>query len=244
MTAIRTTLNPPSEQQLQRYVVVVQHFNDEMEQALLESLVALENELKFNLLRGGDPGQKRDGELPLSTRTGSLLQSATHELDKPPFSGVFGIAEGPASAYAAALLDQGETTIKPVNANHLWIPIADNAYPRRKIPMSPSEAYELLDSKGKPRLRVFKSKRGNTVAFLADADHGTFKRNSFGRNGDTTQRRKGDAKGKLLFVLKDEVTVKGTDALPTAYENQQGFIEQRIFQGLERAVTPDSGGVA
>ncbi len=216
MAVIRLNLTPSSEQRLTQLVESPARLAAELRQALVEVLVGLENYVKVELLRGGNraPGSRRDGQLPLAVRSGSLLGSISHELSGP-LSGSYGSTEGPASAYARALLDAGETVIRPVNANHLWQPIADNLTRSGQARMSPSEAFEQLGPKGGRLLQIFRSARGNLVAVL--------------------RKVKGRA-GKLLFLLREQSIVKGTDALRVAYDRREGFTVERIQRGVTNAL--------
>ena len=225
MAVIRITLTPPSTAELERMVQAPQVFVGNVEHALQRSLVSLENELKINLLRGGAEGAKRNGQTPLAVRSGALLQAITHEL-QGPFTGVYGAAQGPASAYARTILGDGSTTITPKKAKHLWIPAGENAFPKRRQPMTPSEAFEKKGPKGGTLLSIFRSKNGNLVAFLRDPKGGTF----------TKGKNKGRQRGKLMFVLKDEVTIEGTDALAVAYENRASHIDGLFNRALEMAI--------
>ncbi len=151
-------------------------------------------------------------------RSGALRQDLTHQ-QADPFSGHVGTTARTA-AYARTILGPDTTTITPKSAKHLWLPIADNLNPSGLARMTPREAMGLTTPSGRRRLQVFKSKAGNLVAFLPDADDAgktqRFKRKTKGKSG---VRAKGDLKGKLLFVLKDQVVIQGTDALA------QGAIE-------------------
>ncbi|MEM9414999.1 MAG: hypothetical protein AAGA29_05905 [Planctomycetota bacterium] len=225
MAVIRLLLTPPSTAELERMIHAPQVFVGNVEHALTRSLVSLENELKVNLLRGGNPGEKRNGKLPLAARSTALLQAIHHELDGP-FSGTYGAAQGPASAYARTILDAGVTTITPKNAKHLWIPVGENLTKSGQMRMSPREAFEQKGPRGGTMLSIFKSKRGNLVAFLRDPKGGTY----------TKGKNKGRQRGKLLFVLKDEVQVEGTDALNVAYLNREGHIDGLFDQALQLAI--------
>ena len=178
--------------------------------------------LQDRYLRGGSRGVKRDGKAPLGVRSGRLLQSVGSAV-----TGVWevsvGAIHGGVPVYAKVLL-LGEThTIRPTRAKHLWIPVGRHS-------MSPRAAMEKVSETGKRLLRIFKSKKNNLVAFLPDARGGTYKR---GKN-------KGRLRGKLLFVLKDEVEVKGTDALPRAVEDRSERNQQLIQDASNRALGGDT----
>lgn len=233
MPVIRLTFTDASERRLQELAASPVRAVEELGQAVKEILVGLEGHLKLHLLTGGTHGEKRDGRLPLASRSGAagLLGAVTHEQDGP-LSGMYGTADGPTSAYAQTILGEGETTIVPVNAAHLWIPIADNLTRNGQTRMSPREAFEQKGPRGGRLLSIFKSRNGNLVAFLRDA---TGKSRTIKRG-----KNKGRQRGKLLFVLKDQVTVKGTGALVVAWSEREGWNVQR----LERAVAAAVGGGA
>lgn len=198
-------------------------------------LVETENHLKINYLSGRYTGAKRGGQPPLALRSGMLRQAATHKRDEP-FSGFVGFAKGPASRYAAVVAGNGTWIIKPKKATYLWIPIADNLSKSGQTRMTPREAMAIVDAKGKRLLQIFKSKKGNIVAFLPN-----FQQDDEGvatRTGDKFQRgdRKGRTKGKLLFVLKKSVTVVGTDALGRAAEDKRPRFKEIIQKKILGAV--------
>ncbi len=158
------------------------------------------------------PGKRTNGQTPVNVRSSSLRRSIMSHLDQP-LSGFVGSRQGEASAYAATILGDETTVIRPKTAGHLWIPIADNLTSSGQTKRSPREAMSITNAKGKRALRIFKSKAGNLVAFLPTG--GRFKRATKGG------RKKGDVKGELLFVLKKQVTVKGTGALAEGVEEKR-----------------------
>jgi hypothetical protein len=190
--------------------------------ALRQGLGEAQAWLQTRYLTGGDWRSSRAGNAPLAVRSGMLRAKATHELDQP-LSGTFGIGEG--VPYARMLLDQGETTVRPKNAKHLWVPIADNLDASGIMRMSPREAMAQRGPRGGKLLSIFESRSGNLVAFLRTG--GTYKRTT--KNG----RQKGDVKGKLLFVLLNQVTVKGTDALARTAQD----LTPRFTTLLEQSLT-------
>lgn len=141
-------------------------------------------------------------------RSGALRQDLTHE-QTDTFGGFVGTTAR-TSPYASTILGPDAVTIKPVNAKYLWVPLPGNL---QHLPSSltPREALELKGPTGKRRVSIFTSKAGNLIAFLKDVDDEgntqRFKRNTKGG------RKKGELKGKPIFVLKDQVIVQGTDAL-------------------------------
>ena len=232
MAVISLSLTDASERRLRELAAAPARAIEEIGQAVKEILVGVENELKVNLLRGGDPGQPRDGRLPLASRSGSLLGSINHEQDGP-LSGVYGTTDGPASQYARGLLDDGETTITPTRAKHLWIPIADNLTRSGQTRMSPREAFEQKGPRGGRLLSIFRLDAITTWSRFCARPRAA----AAPSRGAGTEGRQ---RGRLLFVLKDEVTVKGTNALRVAWDNREGFSVQRLEQGLARAI----GGTA
>ena len=199
--------------------------------ALQRTLVAMENHLKADLLSGSySPGRTVGGSTPVGIRSGALRQSVTHQVDRS-LSGWVGTAGGPASAYARVILGDGTTTITPKRAKHLWIPVASNVGPSGQMRMSPREAFEQTGPKGGKLLSIFRSKSGNLVAFLRAG--GKYKR------ATKAGRRRGDLKGRLLFVLKYEVRVKGTDALAQAVRDKRRLLTDNLNAAL-RSATGDS----
>lgn len=192
---------PESQAAILRYGSAPQRVAAALGEGVERVLTAAENQLMLDL--SGPAGAGRGGATPVGLRSGALRAAATHLRDKP-LGGYVGTREGPTQKYARAILGPDATTIKPVNADHLWIPVADNLGPTLQPRMSPTEFFQRGG-------RVFRSKRGNLVAFLADAKGGRYQRGS----------KKGQLRGKLLFVLKDQVTVQGTDALRKAVEKVQ-----------------------
>jgi hypothetical protein len=182
---------------------VEQRLADAIDDGFSQFITEVESSIKVNELTGGE----------VNVRTGSLRQDVTGQVDGP-LSGFVGTARGSTTPYARTILGPDETTIRPVNANHLWVPIADNLNPSGVARYSPKALYETF---GKDRIKIFTSKAGNTVVFVEDQDEAgktqRYKRNSYSKDNKAVVRRKGQAKGKLMFVLKDEVVIQGTDAL-------------------------------
>lgn len=183
---------------------IARHLDGGLTQWLNETVT----DIQVNDFRGG-PGAG-GGQTPIGVRSGQLRQDL-HAGGVEFLAGYIGTT-GVTVAYARATLGDGETTITPKSAKHLWIPIADNLNPSGNARLSPKAAMSLRTSTGKRALRIFTSRRGNLVAFLpgeVDKDGGfRAQKGRYARGA-----KKGQQRGKLLFVLKDEVTVKGTDAL-------------------------------
>lgn|GEM_PF-4264620 len=171
--------------------------------ALTEFLVLVENWVKVQYLTS--QGAAREGGVNL--RTGTLRQAISHELTSA-FEGHVGTTKGPASAYARAMLGPDSTIIRPKNAKYLWVPIADNAPPKKMNPISPTQLMEKKLPNGQRAAVIFRSKAGNLVAFLREG--GNY----------TRGEKKGKQRGKLMFVLKKEVTLKGNDTLRRAFADK------------------------
>jgi hypothetical protein len=182
-----------------------------------------ESYIKANKLSGQD----------VNVRSGALRQDVTHE-QTDAFGGHVGTTARTAP-YARTILGPGPTTIKPVNRKKLWIPIADNLNPSKVARYTPSEVMELKTPSGKRRLQIFTSKAGNLVAFLPDVDaDGNTQRYKRDTKGGA---KKGQAKGKLLFVLKDEVTIQGTDALAQGVRELSTRMRTILNTALQRVGT-------
>lgn len=227
---VRISRDPASRQLIAQRRRRPQQLRQELEAGLRQGLAETETHLIRNHLTGGDWRTPRSGRSPLAVRTGALRQSVTHDIDQPPYSGYIGTREGPASKYARMLLDAGSTTIRPKSANHLWIPIADNLNASGIMRQSPREVMNQVSHTGKRLARFFRSKRDNLVVFLADLGGGTYTR---GKN-------KGRAKGKLMFVLKDSVTIQGTDALATSATQMSGRIGTIIGDRMRAVLTGET----
>ncbi|MEL7087612.1 MAG: hypothetical protein AAGL98_04100 [Planctomycetota bacterium] len=171
-----------------------------MDQVLSES----ESYIKAEQFSGGpSPGGGQVG-----VRTGGLRQDITHERTGP-LSGTVGTTSR-TSDYARAVLGPDATTIRPRNAKKLWVPIADNLNASGVSRFSPRA---LFDAFGRDRIQIFESKKGNTVVFVQDERNEDGSQSRFKRDSKKSGRSKGDLKGRLMFVLKDQVVIQGTDAL-------------------------------
>jgi hypothetical protein len=194
-----------------------------IEGAMGQILRETESYIKANKLSGQD----------VNVRSGALRQDVTHE-QTDAFGGHVGTTARTAP-YARTILGPGPTTIKPVNRKKLWIPIADNLNPSKVARYTPSEVMELKTPSGKRRLQIFTSKAGNLVAFLPDVDaDGNTQRYKRDTKGGA---KKGQAKGKLLFVLKDEVTIQGTDALAQGVRELSTRMRTILNTALQRVGT-------
>lgn len=102
---------------------------------------------------------------------------------------------------------------------------------------------------GGDRVKIFESKKGNTVVFVEDprTDDGgraTYKRTTYQKDGRVS--RKGEAKGKLYFVLKDQVVIHGTDALAQGAQRMMPRGRELLSAAIARAIPggPGSGGTS
>lgn len=224
MIAIKLSLSQQSQQVIQQWKQSPARLARALEEAVERVLVLAENNvMRDELSNTYQAGERRNGQGPLAIRSGALRASITHQKDEP-LSGYVGVAEGPASTYARTVLGDKTTTIKPKNANHLWVPLKDNLTNAGNMRLSPSAAFEKQTESGKTRLQIFESKAGNLVAFLREP--GKFKRGA----------RKGMQRGKLLFVLKDQVEVKGTDGLAKGVAAVAGEAQSIFNQAIESAL--------
>lgn len=186
-------------------------------------LIDIENHLKLRLFTGGvGPG---GGRLPVGSRSpDGLRQDITHERTDR-FGGTVGTTER-TSAYAKPILGPDTTTIRPRDAGHLWVPTPDNLDPSGNMRHTPRDVMSLLSPTGKRRARFFYSKRGKLVVFLPDQRGGTY----------TKGKKKGQMRGDLLFVLKDEVVIHGTDALAKAFEDRRSESERILSNALREGL--------
>lgn len=176
-----------------------------------------ESHLKARYLAGGDTRSKRRGRPPLAVRSRGLQDSTFVDQDTGGGGNVAGdIGAGRARArkYARMQLGKGTTTIRPVSAKYLWIPIADNLTRGGRARMSPRDAMSRTGPTGKRLLQIFRSRRGNLVAVMPDA------------------KKK---RGRLLFALKESVTVEGTDALARSVEDRRPRMRELLRQAIHAA---------
>lgn len=176
-------------------------------------------------LSGGNPAIKRDGKSPLAVRSGALRQSIDGRLTGRWRAEVGAVRR--VAPYAKVLLGGKTWTMTPTRSKWLWIPVADNRAKQGGAKISPRQALEQRGPRGGRLLSIFTSRSGNTVAFLREPG-GVYKR---GKN-------KGRQRGRLLFVLKKSVEVKGTDALAMAVEDKR----PRVTALVQQAVTDTLGG--
>jgi len=220
--AIRLKFDEASQRVLADHAKRPQRVHAALRNSLKQGLSETEAHLQDAYLRGGNWRQPRGGKSPLAVRTGRLVGSTVSDVDQE-WSGYIGSAN---NKYAKVHLGGETWVMTPKNAKHLWIPIADNLGGGGVPRMSPRAAMDVKTSTGKRALRIFKSKSGNMVAFLPDAKGGRYTR---GKN-------KGRQRGQLLFVLKDQVEVKGTDALANAVNDKVVRMAELLQSGLTGAI--------
>lgn len=187
-------------------------------------------DVKMHYLRGGDPGSPRRGKPPLAVRSGALFASYGSKMEPGGLSGRFGAIKGGAGKYAGVQLGDETWTIRPKRAKHLWIPVGENRNKSGGAKVSPREAFAAKGPRGGSRLSIFTSRNGNLVAFLREG--GSYKR---GKN-------KGKMRGKLLFVLKKQVTVEGTGAQAEVSERRRPRLGELLQAGVDAGLRGESFG--
>ncbi|MEO0476692.1 MAG: hypothetical protein AAF085_12100 [Planctomycetota bacterium] len=228
--AVAMGFTPESQAQLDQWDGVDQRLGQELANAFDQFITEVESSVKANELSGQD----------VNVRTGNLRQAVKGEVDGP-LKGFVGTTQGTTTPYAKPILGSGTTTIKPVNAKKLWVPVGKNLNPSGVARFTPRALY---DTFGKNRISIFTSKKGNTVVFLKDpkTEDGRvarFKRNVF--RGDGRVTRKGDLKGQIMFVLKDEVIIVGTDALAKGVLRMIPRGQQLLGDAIDSAITGPGG---
>lgn len=211
----RMGLTHESEQVISRNQNRAQRVLDFLDDAVKRVLIEVENHLIMNKLRGGSVHEKRDGKTPLASRSGTLMQAATHVKDEK-LSGYVGFLKH-VQDYAKVLLGPDIYTIKPKTAKNLWIPIGDNLTGKGVMRMSPSELFDQKGPRGGKLLSLFTSNAGNLIASLRRPAH------------VPGVRHKRD---RLMFVLKKSVTVKGTDGLAEAARDKIEFAREQFHKAL------------
>jgi hypothetical protein len=221
---IRLQPTPESIRVIEEHAARPRNLMRALSSSLRQALAEVETHIKVNYLRGGHHSEKRDGKPPLASRTGSLLQAVTHDMESQ-LSGYVGTAEGVTTPYARAQLGDQDTVIRPKNAKWLWQPIADNLTGKGVARLTPTQAVE-------DGAYFVKSKTNDKIYVMTTAK--------------VPGVRRKDGATKLLFVLHKSVTVKGTNALAKGVEDKRGRIEALLQQGLIRGLTtePTTGGDA
>lgn len=217
MARITLSLTPESTRVIARHRAGAAALRRQLGAALRQGLYEAEAHLKITYLRGGDAKTPRGGQPPLAVRSGALLGDTTHQLDQP-LSGWVGVASGRSTRYARTVLGKGTTTIRPRNAKHLWVPIADNLDAGGRMRLSPTQVMSATNAKGKKAVRFITGASGKTVVALETKVPGV---------------RRQDL--KFMFVLRDQVEVEGTDALATAVSERTDRIEMLLRQAAAAA---------
>lgn len=242
MTTINVSSSPEAQAALAGYRRASRELPRAIRMGLKQGLDVAANHLRLNYLSGQHTAQRRGGVPPLGVRSGQLRGAVESDVESD-LSGYVGVLDGtPAARYARTQLGAETTTITPQRSKHLWIPIADNLNPSGLATTSPRQAMEQRTVGGKRALRIFKSKAGNLVAFLPEgrlASNTETRQQGLVLTGGRFSRgkKKGQAKGKLLFVLKDRVEVKGTDALARAVEDKSQEIADTVTRAIAGAFT-------
>lgn len=240
--AIKIGFTPESERLLAQWDGVDRRLVDELDRAFTRFINETESSIKLNELSGRS-GSGSGGGTPVGLRSGALRQAVTGEEDGP-LSGFVGTTRGSTTPYARAILGPDDTTIKPVNAKKLWVPIADNLNPSGVARFTPRALFDQFGD----RVKIFTSKAGNTVVFVEDprtedGGRATYKKTVYQKDGRVS--RKGEAKGKLYFVLKDQVVIHGTDALARGAARMMPRGQELLADAIRRAMPgPTSGGVS
>ena len=225
---IRAGITPESRAVIAQWQGVEQRIVDAIDAGLTQYLNEVASSLKKNEVGGGLVGM----------RSRNLRNSIVGEQDGP-LSGFVGTTQGTTTPYARAILGPDDTTIKPVDADHLWVPIADNLNPSG-AKYTPKALFDTFGD----RVKIFTSKRGNTVVFVEDEKNEDGSKSRYKQavnRGKNKGRQKGDLKGELMFVLKDEVVIHGTDALAIGAQRMQPRGAEILTQHLRRAIP---GGAA
>lgn len=204
MAVISVGFTPESEALFEQWDRVDTELLTNLDDAFGQFLEEVEGSIISQDFAGG-PG-KGGGQTPIGNRTGALRQSIRAKVDGP-LRGFVGSTRGPASAYARSILGPGKTTIRPRSARKLWVPVAQNLNPSGVARYTPKELFDQFGD----RIRIFTSRRGNTVVFVEDERNEDGSRARYKRAAGA--RVRGDAKGKLYFVLKDQIVIQGTNAL-------------------------------
>lgn len=204
MTQLRIRLAPESGRTIAKTRRRPRALVAALQRRLSQGLEESATHLKVNLL-SGPAGSGSGGDTPVGLRSGQLRQAVTARRDRP-LSGFVGVTRGPASKYAPVILGDRDVTIRPKTAKYLWIPIADNRSKRGGAKISPREARQ------RDRFAIFRSKRGNLVGVLKGS---------------------GGGQGQLLFALKKQVTVHGTDALRIGMQQKQDRVRELLQGAIE-----------
>jgi hypothetical protein len=227
--AISIGFTPESSALLAQWDGTSRRLVDELDRAFVQFVNEAESSIKANEL-SGTPGSKDQ----VGVRSGALRQAVTGEVDKP-LGGFVGTNRGTTTPYARAILGPDKTTITPKRAKHLWVPVAANLTPSGIARYTPRALFDTFGD----RVKIFESKKGNTVVFVEDpktegGGRATYKKTVYQNDGRVS--RQGDAKGKLYFVLKDQVVIEGTDALAKGVQRMMPRGQQLLADAIARAI--------
>lgn len=207
--AYKVGLTPQSEQRIREWRDKPQRVLDSLGRGVDQALAETEAHIQINKLSGN----------PVNVRSDSLRSQLTHKRDRP-LSGLLGWMQGSATKYAKTIAGSGTTTITPRNARWLWIPLPHNQTPSGETRMSPREAFEQQGPKGGRLLSIFRSKKGNMVATLPGTVVPGVRRKS----------------RVVMFVLKKQVTIQGTDALGEGVREMKPrigeILQAKLMEGL------------
>ncbi|MEM6258029.1 MAG: hypothetical protein AAGI37_06910 [Planctomycetota bacterium] len=224
--AVSIGFTPESQALMRRWEAVEEQLGKELGTAFDQFITEVESSIKANELSGED----------VNVRSGNLRQAVQGVVDGP-LAGFVGTTEGTTTPYAPTILGSGTTTITPVKAKKLWVPVADNLNPSGLARYTPRALY---DAFGEDRIKIFKSRKGNTVVFVENKRNEDGSKQRFKR-ATKAGRQKGDLKGQLMFVLKDRVVIEGTDALAKGAQRMLPRGEQLMNAAIGRAFP---GGLA
>jgi predicted acyl esterase len=156
------------------------------------------------------------GQLPVGTRTGQLRQAMMFQQDQR-LSGFLGVRQGATDRYAAAILGDQTVTIRPRTAGHLWVPVGENLDPSGVPRLSPSALFDQYDRR---KIAIFRSPRSGKLIAGVDAHVPGSRRKGF----------------KVLFVLKDQVTVIGAGLFMRAVTERLDQVRDILQEELEGAL--------
>ncbi len=228
--AIAIGFTPESVRAMQQWDRVSTDLVENLDQAFSQFIIEVESFVKNEYF-----GQGKE----INNRTSNLFQAVKGEVIGP-LKGFVGTTQGTTTPYARAILGPGQTRITPKNKSHLWVPVANNLNPSGVTRYTPKGLY---DTFGKDRISIFTSKRGNTVVFVKDEKNEDGSNQRFKR-ATKAGRRRGDLKGRLMFVLKDEVIIEGTDALAKGVQRMLPRGNELINDAVARSFPGPGGGDA
>ena len=211
MIGFRVSLTHQSRRVIEQHSRWPEQLTTALQKRLEQGLTEAENHLKINYLSGA-AGSGSGGNVPVGLRSGTLRQSVTSKRDEP-LSGFVGVTRGPATQYAPVILGDRDVTIRPKNAKHLWIPVESNRSRRGGAKVTPREAM------------------GREGFFL--------KRSSGG--GMVGLQENSEGQVRLMFVLKKEVTIHGTDALRLGVRDKQQRIRELLTGAIDELEGTSNG---